>query len=152
VGRVVAPPSFYLFFCLKMAFLDGSCLLQCISLDSLPCTRSSKTTFLVLVSFLDSCHAQEPFPPHPSPKCQIITTFASKHAQVQIQLSEAEFHPHNSLFTAVYCISSNTWQCFLFINFLVGGVSIGAVILSFKSSPPLRADFTWRSPLDILQC
>ena len=41
-------------------------------------------------------------------------TFASKHARVQIQLSEAEFYPHNSLFTAVYCISSNAWQCFLF--------------------------------------
>jgi len=37
-----------------------------------------------------------------------------KHARVQIQLSEAEFYPHNSLFTAVYCISSNAWQCFLF--------------------------------------
>jgi hypothetical protein len=61
-------------FCSQNGLPRWTCLLQCISiLHSLLCTRSFKTTFLVLVSFLDSCHAQAPFPPHPSPRCQVIT-------------------------------------------------------------------------------
>jgi hypothetical protein len=64
-GRVVAPPSFYLFFPPQNGFpIETMYLPWCISfLDSHLCTMSLKTTLLMLVFFLDSCHTQALFSP-----------------------------------------------------------------------------------------
>ncbi|KAJ7286552.1 ABC transporter [Mycena rebaudengoi] len=44
-----------------------------------------------------------------------------------------------------------TWRWVFFINLPIGGVSLTAVLLLLKASPPLGADRTKRSPKDIFQ-
>ncbi|KAJ7279546.1 ABC transporter [Mycena rebaudengoi] len=44
-----------------------------------------------------------------------------------------------------------TWRWVFFINLPIGGVSLTAVLLLLKASPPLGADLTKRSPKDIFQ-
>ncbi|KAJ7253564.1 ABC transporter [Mycena rebaudengoi] len=44
-----------------------------------------------------------------------------------------------------------TWRWVFFINLPIGGISLTAVLLLLKASPPLGADLTKRSPKDIFQ-
>ncbi|KIM82572.1 hypothetical protein PILCRDRAFT_820439 [Piloderma croceum F 1598] len=85
--------------------------------------------------------------------------------QILAQVTRLEDRPRLfGMFGAVFGLSSIigpliggaftdhvTWRWCFFINLPIGGVSVTAVIFLLKSSPPLGADLTKRSPRDILR-